>query len=104
MNTLLSFSWSNKAIWVTSILLVTVLLTMYIIQINLITGSAYTISGLEQQLRTLKDTNKDLEATYMQATQFRNLDELASTMGFEKIGLVSYIKVIDTAVAQNFPE
>ncbi|HEB13563.1 MAG TPA: hypothetical protein ENI13_01130 [candidate division CPR3 bacterium] len=104
MNILLSFSYQRKLVWVASILLIVLLLSLYIVQVNLLTGSAFNISSLEGQLKELRESNKSLERIYMETIQLRNLDELASVMGFEKIGYVSYIKVIDTAVAQNLSE
>ena len=104
MNILQLFSYQSKVLWLVIILVIGLLLSLYIVQVNLLTGSAYHISSLESQLKELRESNKSLERTYMQAIQLRNLDELASIMGFEKISSVSYIKVIDTVVAQNISE
>ena len=104
MNILLSFPYQNKVVWVISILAIGLLLALYTIQVNLLTGSAYHISSLESQLQEMRESNKSLERTYMQTIQLRNLDEIASIMGFEKISSISYIKVIDTVVAQNLPK
>ncbi len=104
MNILLSFPYQSKVVWAVTILSIGLLLGLYVVQVNLITGSAYSISSLEGQLKELGESNKSLERTYMQAIQLRNLDEMASLMGFEKISSVSYIRVIDSAVAQNLPE
>ena len=104
MNIFLSFPYQSKVVWTISILVIGLLLSLHIVQVNLLTGSAYNISSLEGQLKELRESNKSLERTYMQAIQLRNLDELALVMGFEKIGHVSYIRVIDTAVAQNLAE
>ncbi|HEA84484.1 MAG TPA: hypothetical protein ENI04_00695 [Candidatus Wildermuthbacteria bacterium] len=104
MNILLSFPYQSKLVWAATILLIGLLLALYIVQVNLITGSAYNISSLEGQLKEFRESNKSLERTYMQAIQLRNMDEMASLMGFEKISSVSYIRVIDSAVAQNLPE
>ena len=104
MNILQSFPYQSKILWVTAILLVGLLLTLYIIQVNLLTSSAYNISSLQSQLTEVQESNKSLERTYMQSLQNRDLDNLAQSMGFEKISSISYIRVIDSAVAQNLPE
>ena len=104
MNILQSFPYQSKILWVIAILLVGLLLTLYIIQVNLLTSSAYNISSLQSQLVEVQESNKSLERIHMQSLQARDLDSLASDMGFEKISSISYIRIIDSAVAQNLPE
>lgn len=104
MNIILTFPRYSKVVWVFGITFAILLLALYVIQVNLVTQSAYLISDLETQTKRLSATNQILATEYMQNMPLRNLDELAEQLQFEKINSVSYIKVIDSAVAQNSQE
>ena len=104
MDNILTFPSYSKIVWALGITFAILLFSLYIVQVNLLTQSAYLISDLETQSKHLSTRNQMLATEYMQNMPRRNLDELAEQLQFEKITTVSYIKVIDSAVAQNSQE
>jgi hypothetical protein len=73
--------------------------TLFFQQINLI-SLASQISKNEKESSKITYNIRRLESKYLQTFSFKNFDQVAQSLNFEKIDNVSYIKLRDTAVAR----
>ena len=88
-------------LWVAGFILSAAFLAMYILQLNALTALAYHIADHEDQLQQFKEDHVNLQAQVRQSTTLSDLENLASQLQFEKITNISYVRVLDTTVAQN---
>lgn len=93
--------YQKKILWAFMLLSISVLLFIYIFQINSLTALAYHVADQEAVIQELHEANGKLEARMYQSLSFNDLAALADKFSFEKIGMISYIKVIDGKVAQQ---
>lgn len=92
---------NNPYIIITSLLLSAALLVLYLVQIQILTQSAYRISEYELSISKLVEANSALQSQKVQTFSFQTLEGLAGQLGFEKVDRIGYIKILSTAVAQN---
>lgn len=92
---------NNPYIIITSLLLSAALLALYLVQIQMLTQSAYRISEYELSISKLVESNSVLQSQKVQTFSFQALESLAGQLGFEKVDRIGYIKILSTAVAQN---
>ena len=93
--------YQKKIFWAFLLLSVGVLLSLYIFQINSLTALAYHVADQEVIIQELHEANVRLEARMYQSLSFNDFAALADEFSFEKIGTISYIRVIDGRVAQQ---
>lgn len=77
------------------------LLFLYVLQINFLTQSAYRIAEQELAIVHLIEANNILKIRGVQTLSFQTLEELAQELSFEKVNRIGYIKILNSAVAQN---
>ncbi|MBI2644029.1 MAG: hypothetical protein HYW95_00775 [Candidatus Wildermuthbacteria bacterium] len=82
-------------------LLVGVLAATYIFQVNDLTKLAYQIAGKEQTLRTMSQANKTLSSSSLKNSSLRKSDEVAYSLGLQRIDRVSYLRIEETSVAKT---
>lgn len=99
----MSFSliYKKKLLWAGGFLLSAALVSSYILQLNAVTALAYHIADHENQLQQLKEEHTDLQVRVQGSTTLSDLESLALRLRFEKITHISYVRVLNTSVAQN---
>jgi type II secretory pathway component PulM len=93
--------YQKKLLWGSGLFLVATLVAVYILQINALTALAYHIADNEDRLQQLKEQHTDLQAQVRQSATLSDLEQLAFELSFEKISSISYVRVLNTSVAQN---
>lgn len=74
---------------------------LYIIQVNSLTAQVYHMGEYETAKQQLAQHTKVLEAEAVRILSMKNLEDLASSMNFEKAHNISYIKIAEPAVASS---
>lgn len=92
---------NNPYILIPSLIISTLLLFVYVLQVNFLTQSAYRISEQELTIARLTQANGILKAKGVQTLSFQTLEELAKELEFEKVNTIGYIKLLNSTVAQN---
>ncbi|MBU0476850.1 hypothetical protein KKB68_02500 [Patescibacteria group bacterium] len=90
---------SLRFFWALSLISVLALLFFYIIQVNLATSESYQIHAYQKELNKLSQANEFLEINTAQIGSLGNIEKEIKDLGFEKLGTVSYIKVLEGVVA-----
>jgi len=72
---------------------------LYVFQVNNLTAQAYHIGEYETAKQQLSDHAKILEAEAVRILAMKDLEALAAVMNFEKARDISYLKIIEPAVA-----
>lgn len=93
--------YKKKIFWTGGFILTIALVSLYILQLNAVTALAYHIVDHEDQLQYLREENADLQTKVRQSTTLEDLKKLASELQFEKITHISYVRILNTNVAQN---
>ena len=76
---------------------------LYILQVNALTSQAYHIGEYEATRQQLSSNAKMLEANALRILALKNLEDLAAVMNFEKAHDISYVKIMEPAVAATLP-
>ena len=82
-------------------ILTVVFAALYIFQVNALVAMAYSIAGQETQIFELKEKTRVLQANVGKALSLRDFERLAAELHFEKVRGVTYLKLLDGAVAQS---
>lgn len=72
---------------------------LYILQVNALTAQAYHMGEYEEERQQLTEHNKALEESAIRILAMKDLEELATSMNFEKAHDISYVKIVEPAVA-----
>ena len=72
---------------------------LYILQVNALTAQAYHMGEYEVQKQELSASAKTLEASAIRILAAKNFEDLAAAMNFEKAHNISYVKILEPAVA-----
>lgn len=76
------------------------LMCLYVVQINLMVSATYRISGYEKEFQVLSQETKDLQAEHAASLSFKTIEDIASSLQFEKVANVKYLQVGGAVVAQ----
>lgn len=74
---------------------------LYVLQVNSLTAEAYHIGEYETAKQQLSGHAKVLETNAIRILAMKNLEELATSMNFEKAHEISYVKITEPAVAST---
>ena len=74
---------------------------MYVIQINVVISATYRISRYEKDFQALSQEAKVLQAEQSTVRSFKTIEELASTLQFEKVTRDHYLQAGGAVVAQR---
>lgn len=74
---------------------------LYVFQVNSLTMLAYMAQNAETQLKTTAQEATVLEAVHQQAFAFQQLGTLAKNLNFEKTGIITYVHILQGAVART---
>lgn len=91
----------TKWFWIVSGTSIAALLGAYVLQVNMLTATAYEISSTRQGVKQVLEEKSSLETAYLKSFSVRNMEQLAQQKGFERIGTVRYVQVVQPAVAQR---
>jgi len=79
----------------------TLLIGLYIFQINSLTALAYRVAQTEHQSLELKQTNAELQHRARQSVPFKDLEQIAKQRNFERVNTITYLRILSGGVAQN---
>lgn len=102
MITILSIQRSKAFSGILFILML-LLMCLYVIQINLVVGDTYRISGYEKDIQVLSHETKDLQAEHASSLFSKTIEDIASSMQFEKVTNVQYLQAGGGAVVARAP-
>ena len=91
----------KKITFTVGLLFSTLLIGLYIFQVNSLTALAYRAAQKEQQLFQLKQANAELQYRAHQAVSFKDLEQLAKQRNFERVNSITYLRIFAGGVAQN---
>lgn len=88
-----------KSFWITTSLLVIILTSFYIFQVNAATEAFFKIENYQRRLVQLKNYNQQSEIALSRANSLDEVAVLTEGLNFEKVSNIHYIKVIKPQVA-----
>ncbi len=91
---------SKKKLGISAFLLLFVLSFLYFYQARENIQANFLVSRYEAEVDSLIQANKDLEAKVAQVSSFDNLEEVFLSQGYEEVGTIHYIKIMDNAIAK----
>ena len=80
---------------------IAILAGLYILQVNRMTALAYQISSTEKEIMELQDETRTLNSEYAKNLSFQEFETIAQNLNFQKVEVMRYITIPDTAVAAN---
>ena len=83
-----------KAFWIFSVVLIILLLTFYVFQINSLIQNTYVIQGYEEKVKDLTEGNKKLEINLAELNSLQNLEHLVKSLNYTEAGKIKYIQVL----------
>ena len=90
---------SLKAVCLVGFSLIVSLVGFYIFQISAITEKSFTIANLDKQLTGLNKEFKNLQTNLSDTSSLSGLEEVLVAKGYEKVGKIHYIQVLENTVA-----
>lgn len=93
--------YRKKFVWTCCFVLTGVFVALYIFQVNALVAMAYHIAGEETQIRQMKEETKTLQTNANKVLSLKDLEGLAVQLHFEKIRSITYLRLIEGAVAQS---
>lgn len=88
-----------RRIGILGLVLSALLLIFYIFQVSELTQASFFSVQYEKEIASLLQTNKSLEASLSRGNSLDNLEALLSTLDFQKVEKIHYIRIIDSQVA-----
>ena len=97
----LIFRWkfSLKTVWFLGFSLIVFLIGFYVFQISYITRASFSVASYEKQIAGLNREFKDLQLNFSDTNSLSGLEEVLVAKGYEKVGKINYIQVLESAVA-----
>jgi uncharacterized membrane protein YfbV (UPF0208 family) len=97
----LVFGWklSLKAVCLAGFSLILSLAGLFIFQVSSITQSSFAIAGLEKEIAGMDKEFKNLQASFADTSALSGLEEVLASKGYEKVGKIHYIQVLENTVA-----
>lgn len=75
------------------------LISFYVFQMNALTKSSFAIADYEQHIIMADKEFKNLQTNFSNASSLSSLEQTLIAGGFEKVGKIHYIQVLDDTVA-----
>lgn len=98
---ILKLKFNLKVFGILSFFSILTLLAFYIFQINSVVSEGYQIKNYEKKLNELSRENETLEINSIQINSLRNIEEKIKELGFEKVGPVHYIRVLESQIVKE---
>jgi len=93
--------FSMKALGFAGFALVLALIGFYVFQVSAVTQASFAIGNYEGQIADMDKEFKNLQLNFSGKSSLSGLEEALVANGYEKVGKIHYIQVLDTAVAAN---
>jgi hypothetical protein len=90
-----------KTICLLAFLMCFLSLIFYVYQVNSLIAGKYLISKYEKEIETLSGENKKLELGFAENSFLGQVLSKTQDMNFQKITLVKYIQIPDSAIAKK---
>lgn len=94
----LSLKINLRAFWISSFILIALLLGFYIFQVNKIIQNSYLIKKYEKKLSAVTLENNNLKINFAKFHSLDNIEKEVFNLNFEKIGEVKYIQILGNEV------
>ncbi len=89
-----------KLIYVMAALVTALLMVFYVAKVDELTKGAYAIKNYTKEISSLSEENKALETQFAERDFLGSITQKAEALGFEKIGQVTYVQVLQNSLAQ----
>jgi hypothetical protein len=89
-----------KAIYALAMVLMIALLLLYILGVNQLTQGSYLIKSYNKEVKSLLAQNRDLEASFGQASFWGGIQDRAGELNFQKTTQVTYLKIPQTSLVK----
>ncbi|MFH1780962.1 MAG: hypothetical protein ABH841_03090 [Candidatus Nealsonbacteria bacterium] len=96
---ILKWKLGFKTAWVLGFALMIALVGFYIFQINIVTQSSFTAVKYEKQIADLDKEFKNLQINFFDVSSLSGLEASLVAKGYEKVGKIHYIQVLEDTVA-----
>lgn len=93
------FQTKSFSAWILSFICIAALLGFYVFQINQMAETGYLIENCEERINKLSLENKNLAINFARVNSLENIEQMVNSLNFEKQGQISYIRIIESAVA-----
>lgn len=90
---------SSKTVWFLGFSLIVSLVGFYIFQVTSVTQASFTVANLEKQIAQSDREFKNLQISFSGANSLSGLETVLVARGYEKVGKIHYIQVLEGAVA-----
>lgn len=96
---ILRWKFSFKAVGLAGFSLIVFLIGFYVFQVSVITEASFTVANLEKQIADLNKESKNLQISFSLSSSLSGLETALVANGYEKVGKIHYIQVLEGAVA-----
>lgn len=87
-----------KIFWILSFSLILSLSAFYVFQVNSVVSENYQIQNYQRKLNEFSQENGTLEINSAQVNSLGNVEKQIQELGFEKVGKIHYLRVLETQV------
>lgn len=91
--------FNSKIAWFLGFSLVILLISFYIFQIAAVTQTSFAVANYEKQIKGAEKEFKNLQLNFSGISSLSGLEEVLVAKGYEKVGKIHYIQVLEGAVA-----
>jgi len=88
-----------KLFYTFGFVLVLTLLVFYVFQLNTLISQTHKVQLYQERLQELSESNKVLEVQLAKLNYLDNIPAKSQELGFERVGAINYIQVLDTVAA-----
>lgn len=89
-----------KAVYGLAIAFCLLLLIFYVISVNAMTKSYFTIKNYNHQMESLKKEDKSLQIMLSQVNSLGKVENKAKELNFQKTSTIKYIQISDNSLAR----
>ena len=89
-----------KAMYLVAMASCALMLVFYIFEINQLTQGSYLIKNYNKEIKSLLTQNRDLQASFAEASVWGGIQNKAQSLDFQKTMDVTYVKVLQSSLAK----
>ena len=98
---MLKWKFGLKTAWALGFSLVIALIGCYVFQINEVTRASFNIANYEKQMADAEKDFKNLQINFSNLNSLSSLEALLASAGYEKVGQVHYIQMLESTVVSK---
>jgi len=91
--------FSLITVWISGFFLIIFLTGFYIFQVSSVTQASFSIANYEKQIAGLDKEFKSMQVNFSNSSSQSDIERLLADKGYEKVGKINYIQVLEGAVA-----